>query len=746
MSQKGGKGAAGAKGKKPSGKTGNAEEREDVLQAVILADYFQDRFVPFSLEKPRCLLPLANTPLIEYTLELLDMNGVQEVIIYTGAHTDQVESYIHDHPRWSPASKINPFSSIDFIRVSDASSVGDFLRDLDGRGLISGDFILVHGDCVANINLEAALAKHKKRREANREAVMTVVLRSGGLEDHRTKSKGITPIFAVESDTGRCLHYEEMNPLQSDHYTILDPMIFEHEAVEIRSDLIDPGIDICTPDVLALWSESFDYELPRKNFLHGVLKDWELNGKFIYTEIVEEGYAARASNLQMYDAISRDVLGRWTYPLVPDSNLVSGQTYVMQKDGVCREKGSMFEADTDITKSIFGSRTSVGSGSKITNSVIGRRCFIGQNVTITDSYIWDDVTIENGSTVTRSVIGTSATVGKNCTVGTGSLISFDVMVSNNISIPPATVLSVLDHERMPVKTDLKLLGPRGKGAMYEYEEDEDEDTDPTDPTQLQKSLIYSVENFNISTSSVSTLSSEVETDSEDEDEPAEALDRGGRSRLSSFASDDSGSGSNKAAFHKEAVHGLLDALRGEEDDFEGAKLEFMGLRLGQDASDNSVRRAVAAAFVRRAVELMVPSSSSSEHHGATLEPSKAAEQAITSKVGAAKFLREVGVGSGSTAEQVEFIISLQKSLVSHVQEAEAARLGTLLAAMLQRMYNGDIVEEEGILTWWVDKRSAEGDSMNVIKGRCKVLVDWLEQSSEEEDDDDDDDDDDDESD
>lgn len=663
----------------------------------------------------------------------MDLNGVQEVIIYTGAHTDQVESYIYDHPRWSPASKINPFSSVDFIRVSDASSVGDFLRDLDGRGLISGDFILVHGDCVANLNLEAALAKHKKRREANREAVMTVVLRSGGLEDHRTKSKGITPIFAVESTTGRCLHYEEMNPLQSDHYTVLDPMIFEHEAIEIRTDLIDPGIDICTPDVLALWSESFDYELPRKNFLHGVLKDWELNGKFIYTEIVEEGYAARACNLQMYDAISRDVLGRWTYPLVPDSNLVSGQNYVMQKDGICREKGSIFESDTDITKSVFGSRTSVGSGTKITNSFIGRRCFIGRNVTIEDSYIWDDVTIEDGTTVTRSIIGTSATVGKNCTIGTGSLISFDVMISNNISIPPATVLSVLAHDHTPVKTDLKLLGPRGKGAIYKYEEDEDEDTDPTDPTQLQKSLIYSVQGFNISTSSVSTLSSELETDSEDEDEPAEALDRGARSRLSSFASDDSGSGLNKAAFHKEAVHGLLDALRGEEDDFEGAKLEFMGLRLGQDASDSSVRRAVTAAFVRRAVELL-----SSPEHGGSLEPSKAAERAIAGKEGASKFLREVGVGNGSVTEQVEFILSLQKSLVSHVGEVEPARLGTLLAAMLQRMYNGDVVEEDGILAWWADKRSAEGESMNVVKSRCKVLVDWLEESSEEEDDDDDD--------
>lgn len=649
------------------------------------------------------------------------MNGVQDVIIYTGNHTDQVESYISEHPRWSPSSKINPFASITFIRVNDATSVGDFLRDLDKKGLISGDFILVHGDCVANIRLDEALAKHKARREANRDAVMTVVLRSGGLEQHRTKAKAITPVFAVESKTSRCLHYEEIHPLQSDHYAVLDPAIFEHEAVELRTDLIDPSIDICTPDVLALWSESFDYELPRKNFLHGVLKDFELNGKFIYTEIVDSGYAARASNLQMYDSITRDVIARWTYPLVPDSNLVSGHSYVVQKRGVCREKGVVFESDTDVSKSILGSRTTVGSGTRIQNSVVGRRCFIGQNVTITDSYIWDDATIEDGSVVTKAILGGSATVGKNCQIGSGSIISFDVMISNGISLPPSTVLSQYSHDQKPVNADTKLLGPRGKGAPYKYRE-EFEDTDPNDPVRLQKSLIYSVAEYNISTSSVSTLSSEVEEETDDEDDPSDpAADSGVRSRLSSFASDDSSSGINKVAFHKEAVNGLVDALRGDADDFESAKLEFMGLRLGQDASDSSVRRAVAGAFVTRAVELL-----------AELEPAKAAEKAIVSKKGAAKFLREVGVGEGTRAEQVDFILAVQKATVSQNGKAELARLGTLLAAVLQRMYSEDVVEDDGILAWWADKRAAEGESLSFVKSRCKALIDWLE---EEEDDD-----------
>ena len=46
------------------------------------------------LIKQQCLLPLANTPLIEYTLEFLANAGVEEVILYCGNHTDQVEEYL----------------------------------------------------------------------------------------------------------------------------------------------------------------------------------------------------------------------------------------------------------------------------------------------------------------------------------------------------------------------------------------------------------------------------------------------------------------------------------------------------------------------------------------------------------------------------------------------------------------------------------------------------------------------------
>src|SRR6266849_8508218 len=97
--------------------------------------------------------------------------------------------------------------------------------------------------------------------------------------------------------------------------------------------------------VLSLFQDNFDYGDIRRDFVHGVLTS-DLLMKNIYCFIAKEGYAARVQDTRSYDAIrfvlttflqpischlcrtfSKDILSRWTFPLVPDDNYPSGQAY-----------------------------------------------------------------------------------------------------------------------------------------------------------------------------------------------------------------------------------------------------------------------------------------------------------------------------------------------------------------------------------------------------------------------------------
>jgi hypothetical protein len=149
---------------------------------------------------------------------------------------------------------------------------------------------------------------------------------------------------------------------------------------QLRSDLMDCHIAICAPEVLMLFSDNFDYQHLKRDFVCGVLSEEELGNK-VFTHTITVGgclrlgwgqggvglglagggrghlcccrqwraspawprlrlsashplgfptppsqprqreYAARVHNLRAYDAISRDLLQRWAFPFTPDTNV-----------------------------------------------------------------------------------------------------------------------------------------------------------------------------------------------------------------------------------------------------------------------------------------------------------------------------------------------------------------------------------------------------------------------------------------
>jgi translation initiation factor eIF-2B subunit epsilon len=69
-------------------------DQEDLLQAVIVADSFNMKFQPLTKDRPRCLLPLLNVPMLDYSLEICAVAKVHEVFIVCCWHADKIEEYI----------------------------------------------------------------------------------------------------------------------------------------------------------------------------------------------------------------------------------------------------------------------------------------------------------------------------------------------------------------------------------------------------------------------------------------------------------------------------------------------------------------------------------------------------------------------------------------------------------------------------------------------------------------------------
>ncbi|EER23381.1 eIF4-gamma/eIF5/eIF2-epsilon family protein [Coccidioides posadasii C735 delta SOWgp] len=695
----------------------SADEREELLQAVVLTDTFETRFEPFTLEKPRCLLPLANTLLIDHTLEFLLNAGIEEVFIYTHADCDLVENHL-DASKWK--SFLSPFKKFKILKTT-ATSVGDVMRDLHGKHLIAGDFLLVSGDVVSNMPVEEVWAQHRARRIADKNAIMTMILREAG-PLHRTKASPTSPVFIIDPTKDRCLHYEEIRRSQTgpkSSYVSIDPdLVKSFPEIDIRNDLIDCGIDICTPEVLGLWADSFDYQSPRKHFLYGVLKDYELNGKTIHTHIVKDHYAARVRNLKAYDSVSRDYISRWVYPLCSDANLFTGDSYRLRRGNVYQEEGVVLSRSAIIKqRTIIGTGTNIGEGTYITDSVIGRRCRIGNNVILDGAYIWDDVVIGDGTEIRHAIVANGVVIGSKCRVEPGVLLSYGVKLGDDISIPRSMRITKLQQDE--ARTTSELLGKDCEGYefVHEYEDEEESDDE-----LAMSGLLYNMAELALSDASISTLASGL---SEDE----YAMSRQRADSFGTSVSDDE----ERDHFHHDAVVSIVDSLK-EGLSADVVQLELVGLRMSANASEHQVRRAVVTAFMKHAQRQLEEGVSAGEAIKQLLTKYKEMLARIV-------FDRE----TDEKPDQVDLLLLFQQDLV------ERSKGGTILLFVAKELYDLEIVEDEAFEQWWDNDRSTATEALKKVRQQTQPFIDWMmteesdeeesdEESGEEEDDDDDDDD------
>ena len=574
---------------------------------------------------------------------------------------------------------------------------------------MTGDFLLVSGDVVSNISLEPALAEHRARREKDRNAIMTMVLREAGAE-HRTKSTGRRPIFVIDPIANRCVHYEERGDRQKiNRYINLDPgLLTAHSQLDVREDLIDCYIDICTPEVLSLWSDNFDYQSIRQSFLSEVLKDYELTGKTIHTFVVADQYAARVQSLRAYDAVTKDIIGRWTYPLCPDSNLVKGQNFNLGRGKIYQEGGVRLARSSVIKSlSVLGQDTNLADGSIVSHSVLGRRCNIGKNVIIEDSYIWDDVVIEEGSVIKQAIIANSVMIGKHCRVEPGALISFEVSITDNTTVIGSGRVTRRkstdkDNERQsPSTIDVGKEGSSNPAAS------EEGDSDGSSIASSQ--LIYRVASASLSDSSISTLNSE-ETDDE-------LLYAG--SRRSSVQSDPLEETAKRRDFHLEATASVLDGIQ-KGDLSENILLELNSYRMAMDANQHEVRHAVVGAFMKRIWSLMRGENSSD------IAP-RSPQEAVKEVFGKYHRLIERTIfdkEDDQKLDQVDLLILVQK------ESSGRPNAESVMLFVAKEAYDLEIVEEDGILQWWEDDRSLEGQ-LSTVRGLTEPFIIFLKEAEEE---------------
>lgn len=418
-------------------KSSETMKKEDILQAVVICDNFNSWFEPVTFSIPVPLIPLVNTPILEYTLEFLALSGVQEVILFCCSHAGQIKEYVQNS-KWNFK---NSLMSVTVIVSESCRTLGDAMRDLDAKALIRSDFIFLCGNVVANLQLLPILETHRKFTKSDKGAVMTILYKEAGA-GHNSRSPEDETILAVDSQTNRILFHKKVGHSSK---KIIFPLetFMDRSKTEVLYNLQDTRISICSPAVPPLFSDNFDFQ-SLDDFVRGLLMNEEILASTIYWHCLGTAeYASHVSTWHMYQAISHDIIHRWVYPLVPDATFsASGDTYMYLRHNVYRQKsvklskGCILEEDV-----VIGENTIVGENTSITCSVIGKNCKIGRNVTVSNSFVWDNVTLEDNSILSFCVIGNNSVLKKGSRLSEGSIVGPGTHLCTNREIKAARLVA-----------------------------------------------------------------------------------------------------------------------------------------------------------------------------------------------------------------------------------------------------------------------------------------------------------------
>lgn len=691
--------------------------QDDRLQAIVLTDSFETRFMPLTSVKPRCLLPLANVPLIEYTLEFLAKAGANEVYLVCSAHATQINDYIETSKwnlPWSPFKVIT-------IMSPEARSVGDAMRDLDNRGIITGDFILVSGDVVTNIEFDKLLEFHKKMHASDKDHIVTMCL-SKASQFHRTRSYE-PAAFVLDKSDNRCLYYQDIPVAVSKEKTSVevDPELLENvDEFIIRNDLIDCRIDICSPLVPAIFQENFDYQLLRTDFVRGVLSS-DLLSKHVYAYITDE-YAARVESWQTYDTISQDFIGRWCYPLLLDSNMLADQTYSYESEHIYKEKDVVLAQSCKIGKcTAIGSKTKIGEGTTIENCVIGRNCKIGEGIKIKNSCIWDNTVIGNDSIIDHCIIASNAKLGDNVILNDGCIIGFNVIIDDNMNISGGTRISgspvksmhpqdfgMSDEERSEDGEDnenriidsvaVDFVGPKGIGYIYESDLSEEED-DVADLYEVANELSHHLEDIYLSDDSISSATTK-------------AKKRRTTSTNSMYTDREENVSELEDDEEEFEVEGIATVTRAIENnhDLDTALLELNTLRMSMNVTYHEVRTATVIALLRRVYHFI-------------------STQTLGPKEAVIKVFGQWGLLFRRQAFEKDEYIDLMTIIMEKTASQNFEKPDLILFSALTTLYDNDILEEDIIYEWW--HKTSQDSSYEDVKRLTAKWIDWLKQADEE---------------
>ena len=396
------------------------------MKAVILAAGEGCRLKPFTLARPKVMIPVGNKPILEYVVNALQESGIIDIVMVVGYKREKIMDYFQDGHKWGV--------NIDYIEQSPQLGTAHALRQVSH--LINDHFLAVNGDTILN----SSDIKRVLRSHMGDAAILTThvdsSLKYGVVTTHNGLINDILEKPKCEPDIGEVnAGVYKFTPVVFDR---LESMQIsergDYEITDVIKQMIAEGQAITAVRSAALWMDvEYPWDLLKVNALTLQQQNLTILG-VTGNGVSIEGPVGLGNNSVIRSG--SHIIG----PVcIGDDCDIGPNVVILPNTSI--GNGCTIEPFTRISNSILMNNVKVSSFSHIAGSIIGEGTYIGPGF-IAES---DDARVESDGVFTQAHIG--AIVGDNTTISGRVIARPGYTIGVHCRIGPGTIVStnIYDH-------------------------------------------------------------------------------------------------------------------------------------------------------------------------------------------------------------------------------------------------------------------------------------------------------------
>jgi mannose-1-phosphate guanylyltransferase len=360
------------------------------MKAIVLVGGQGSRLRPITYDVPKAMVPLRNRPFMGYMFDFLRAGGLSGAVLSLGYLPDPIKDYFD-------GQDLEGFS-IDYAVEARPLGTAGGIKNAEGY-LDGGPLVVVNGDVLSGANLREAIEAH----EAS-DSLATIVLTS------------------VEDPTAYGL-------VEVDHDMLVRRFLEKPAADEVTTNLVNAGIYVMEPEVLAMIPAGREVSIEREIFPR-------LQAEGHLHAYVSSSYWRDIGTPRSYLAASQDVLS---------GAVGAGEGFEFMEVDPSTSRGKGVKVLPPVS---IAAGCTLGRGATIGGrSALGRGCVVGEGAVVEGSVLFDGAELEPGAVVRGSIIGPNARVGENAIVrglsvlGAGCVVGEGNVLDQGVRINPGVVLS-----------------------------------------------------------------------------------------------------------------------------------------------------------------------------------------------------------------------------------------------------------------------------------------------------------------